>query len=190
MSWKNFKQCYVYTYLDDKHNPYYVGMGKGRRVYTADATVTVPSDRENNIVVIDDLSEVEAWNLEIKLIAWYGRKCIGDGILENLAPGGKTQKSGWHHSDQSKRNISKGNKGKIRTEAHKENYRGTKTKEHAENIRKGMIGKIYTEERKKNISNTKSKQRWYTDGSTCTMCVPSTEPNGFVPGRITNKETI
>ena len=152
MSWKKFNGHYVYTYFDNKDKPYYVGMGKGRRVTMPHLYVDIPDDKDNKIEVIDGLTEQEAWDKEIELIEKYGRKCINTGILENLAPGGKGQSSGWHHSEIGKQRISKGNKGKVRTEEHKKNYRGTKTKKHAENISKGMKGIPHTEERKKNIS--------------------------------------
>jgi hypothetical protein len=32
MSWKNLKGYYVYTYFTESGEPYYVGMGQGRRV--------------------------------------------------------------------------------------------------------------------------------------------------------------
>ena len=140
MSWKNFTGYYVYTYLDESLKPYYVGMGCKNRVIAKHLYVNVPTfDR---IVVEDNLTQPQAWNREIELIAQYGREHLGTGPLKNLTEGGPTQKSGWAHSLQTKKQISIKNTGKIRTLEHKEKYRKPKTIEHAENIRQANLGRV------------------------------------------------
>lgn len=136
MSWKNFKGCYVYTYLDENSTPYYVGMGCKNRVIAKHLYVIVPSFEK--IIVEDSLTQQQAWDREIELIALYGREHLGTGSLKNLTEGGPTQKSGWSQSLKTKQQISIKNTGKIRTEQHKENYRKSKSIEHAANIRQAV----------------------------------------------------
>ena len=72
MSWKNFKGYYVYTYLDENSTPYYVGMGCKNRVIAKHLYVIVPSFEK--IIVEDSLTQQQAWDREIELIALYGRE--------------------------------------------------------------------------------------------------------------------
>jgi hypothetical protein len=139
MSWKKFKGYYVYTYLDENFKPYYVGMGCKNRVIAKHLYVKVPSF--DKIIVEDNLTQQQAWDKEIELIALYGREHLGTGPLKNLAEGGPTQKSGWAHSPETKKQISIKNTGKIRTLEHKENYRKPKTIEHAEKIKQANLGR-------------------------------------------------
>jgi hypothetical protein len=133
MSWKNFTGYYVYTYLDENSKPYYVGMGCKNRMIARHLYVTVPSFEL--IVVEDGLTQQQAWDREIELIALYGREHLNTGPLKNLTEGGPTQKSGWAQSLQTKQQISIKNTGKIRTEEHKKNYSKSKTADHAKKIK-------------------------------------------------------
>jgi len=180
MSWKSLKRYYVYTYLNESNIPYYVGMGHGNRVISKNHRVPVPEF--HTIPIIDDLTQSEAWNLEIELIRKYGREDKGLGTLKNLTDGGPTQKSGWNHSNETKKKISDGNLGKQRSEKQKLNYRKPKSKQHAENIRKANLGRPY-DERYVKIALTKSKQRWYNNGEITRMFEPGKEDVGFMPGR-------
>jgi len=149
MSWKNYKDYYVYTYLDIDSKPYYVGMGCKNRVIAKHLYVTVPSF--DKIVVEDSLTQQQAWDREIELIAQYGREHLGTGPLKNLTEGGPTQKSGWAQSPQAKQQISIKNTGKVRTEQHKQNYRKSKSIEHADNIKQAVANiwsdPVYKEQR-------------------------------------------
>lgn len=136
MSWKKFTGYYVYTYLDENLNPYYVGMGCKNRVIAKHLYVTIPSF--DKIVVEDNLTQLQAWDREVELISKYGREHLGTGPLKNLTAGGPTQKSGWAHSLQTKQQISIKNSGKIRTLEHKKNYSKPKTTEHSEKIRQAV----------------------------------------------------
>jgi hypothetical protein len=149
MTWKNYKDYYVYTYLDIDSKPYYVGMGCKNRVIAKHLYVTVPSF--DKIVVEDRLTQQQAWDREIELIAQYGREHLGTDPLKNLTEGGPTQKSGWAQSPQTKQQISIKNTGKVRTEQHKQNYRKSKSIEHADNIKQAVTNiwsdPIYKEQR-------------------------------------------
>lgn len=157
MSWKTFTGYYVYTYLDENLKPYYVGMGCKNRVVAKHLYVSVPTF--DKITVEDNLTQKQAWNREIELIAQYGREHLGTGPLKNLTEGGPTQKSGWAHSSQTKKTISIKNTGKIRTLEHKENYSKPKTVEHAEKIRQANLGRA-DDGRYVKISQTMKGRPW------------------------------
>lgn len=136
MSWTKFTGYYVYTYLDNNLNPYYVGMGCKNRVIAKHLYVDVPTfDR---IIVEDNLTQQQAWDREIELVSQYDREHLGTGPLKNLTEGGPTQKSGWAHSLQAKKQISVKNTGKIRTLEHKKNYSKPKTAEHANKVKNAV----------------------------------------------------
>ena len=78
---------YVYLYLREDKTPYYVGKGKGNRVYSKNRRLQPPP--KDRILILDNLTEEEAFRKEINLIKRYGRKDNGTGILANLTDGGE-----------------------------------------------------------------------------------------------------
>lgn len=81
---------YVYLYLRDDGTPYYVGKGKGRRAWSRSGRTVRPPVNESKIhVVSDTLTEQEAFELEIELVAQYGRLDESTGILRNGTNGGE-----------------------------------------------------------------------------------------------------
>lgn len=85
----NMNDYYVYRYNREDGTPYYIGTGRGERMYDRHTSVRVPADPTRILVVAHKLSEHEAHRLEIKLIALFGRKDNGTGILRNLTNGGE-----------------------------------------------------------------------------------------------------
>jgi len=90
---------YVYLYLREDGTPYYVGKGKGDRAFSNKRKFHKPKDKTRIIFHSKNLTEEEAFTIEKKLIAKYGRKDNDTGILRNLTDGGEGS-SGHIFSDE------------------------------------------------------------------------------------------
>jgi hypothetical protein len=122
------KNYCVYFYLREDKTPYYVGRGRKQRPFAKhahrqDKGDFKPSNLELILIVHENLSQQEAFNLEIKYIKKYGRKCDG-GILINLTEGGE----GAKHNEETRKKISISHQGKKASE---------ETKRKMSEIRKG-----------------------------------------------------
>jgi hypothetical protein len=106
---------YTYKYVRSDGTPYYIGKGKGNRAYDShkrsNGAEIRPKDRSQIIIVKNNLSEQQAWDLEKELILKYGRQDIGTGILLNLKEGGE-QGSGFRWSEQDKLKMSEERTGR------------------------------------------------------------------------------
>ena len=77
---------FVYVYNDDNGIPFYVGKGtKTRHLYRRNHLVTPP--KRKNIQVFTCNTEQEAFEMEMFLIEFFGRK-LDEGTLDNLSLGG------------------------------------------------------------------------------------------------------
>jgi hypothetical protein len=130
---------YVYQYLTESGTPYYIGKGSGRRMHKPHTKTELPPT-ERRVIIKDGLTNEEAKKLEGELITKYGRKLDG-GILDNIKINQWACAVGWKHSEEAKRKISEGNKGKKRTPEQLKNYKGTTSKEIAEKIAKTLTGR-------------------------------------------------
>jgi hypothetical protein len=136
---------YVYAYLRENGTPYYIGKGKGFRLYVKKRIVPLPS-KDRIIYLKRNLTEQEAIKHEIYMISVYGRKDLGTGILRNLTDGGEGT-SGWVPSSETRKKFSEINKGRTASEE-------TKRK-----MSESQKGRTHSEETKRNISNALSGKK-------------------------------
>jgi hypothetical protein len=115
---------YVYQYIREDQTPYYIGMGKDVRAWAShrrsNGAEIKPKDDIRIQLLTENLSEQEAWDLEIELIAKYGLKSAG-GILVNMTYGGEGGTPSQEMKDHMSR-ILTGRKKPPRTEEHKRNH--------------------------------------------------------------------
>jgi len=132
---------YTYAYLREGGTPYYIGKGRGKRAFDKwGRNVRVPS-KDRILFLKTNLTEQEAFKHEIYMIALYGRKDLGTGILWNFTDGGEGT-SGIVFTEEACRKISESKKGKNRP-PHSEEHRrklseaGMGKKKSVESIEKG-----------------------------------------------------
>lgn len=160
---------YTYAYLREDKTPYYIGKGKGNRIYLKRKKVNPPKDKSRIIYLKQNLTEEEAFKHEIYMISIFGRKDLGTGILHNKTDGGEGT-SGYNHTEETKHKMStpqsketkekisktlKGRKKLPLSEEQKKKISETKKKNFKEGKYKtpnGMLGKKHKEETKKKMS--------------------------------------
>ena len=139
---------YTYAYLREDKPPYYIGKGKGRRISCTNHRVAIPPE-ERRIYLKQNLTEEEAFRHEVYMIALYGRKDLGTGILVNMSDGGEGP-TGNKWSEDRKKKLSETTKGRPKSEEWKalmkERMKGVnkgkkRTPEQLEARRKLMTGK-------------------------------------------------
>jgi hypothetical protein len=143
---------YTYAYLRKDKTPYYIGKGEKNRIYNKNkGEVKPPRDKSRIIFLKQNLTEEEAFKHEKYMIAVFGRKDLGTGILRNKTNGGDGI-SGYRHTEETKKKISELHKGKNLTEEHK--------KKVGDSLR-GKKGKPLSDEAKKKLSlSLKGREVW------------------------------
>ena len=86
---KDPNRFYTYAYLREDRTPYYIGKGKGNRIYSTSRRNNPPKDKSRVIYLKQNLTEEEAFKHEIYMIDVLGRKDLKTGILRNLTEGGE-----------------------------------------------------------------------------------------------------
>ena len=110
---------YTYAYLREDRTPYYIGKGKGNRAYGRRYKgIKPPKDQSRIIVLKQNLTEEKAFKHEVYMIAVFGRKDLGTGILHNRTNGGEGS-SGVVRSLEFKENLRRKNKNKVLSKEHK-----------------------------------------------------------------------
>ena len=214
---------YVYAYLHEENSlPFYIGMGKGSRRFAhlkeaqKNPTPVAGEHKLNTIrkllregkeplikVIQKNLTREEAASLEIKLIAKYGRKDLGTGILANQTSGGDGNR-GWSQEARQRmreRNFEMGilpPRQKGRKQNRNPIYKAIPAKivESGERIKalvtdpRWETGEIVginrgvpqsNEARKKN-SEAISKLKWWNNGKQCIKSAECPGPD-YVRGR-------
>jgi hypothetical protein len=82
------KQFYTYLWLREDGTPYYAGKGCGERAFTRRGHRAKVPPKER-VIIYPAESEVDAFETEVALIWYYGRKNINTGCLINLTDGGE-----------------------------------------------------------------------------------------------------
>jgi len=80
---------YTYAYLREDRTPYYIGKGTENRIHSTHRRVKPPKDKSRIIFLKQNLTEEESFNHEKYMIALFGRKDLGTGILHNMTDGGE-----------------------------------------------------------------------------------------------------
>lgn len=144
---------YVYAYLRKDGTPYYIGKGSNSRAWTKGTKeIGKPTDFSRIIIVESNLTNLGAFALERRLIRWYGRIDLNNGILRNKTNGGDGgcgAQPGNILSEETKRKISKSHKGKRRSPMSEESKRKL-----SDSMKGKNLGKKLSAERRQQISNS------------------------------------
>ncbi len=89
-------------------------------------------------ILFSGLSEPEALNKEVELIAFYGRRDIGTGILANHTDGGDGM-TGWKVSPETRKKIGRSSAGRVASELARERMSKSQTgKNHSPETKEKM----------------------------------------------------
>ena len=159
----NPNRFYTYAYLREDRTPYYIGKGQGKRIYQTDGKPCKKPLKDRIIYLKQNLTEEEAFKHEIYMIAVFGRKDLGTGILHNRSEGGEGPSN---PSKETRKKMSEAKRGKKHSKEtrkkHSENRRGSKnhfygkhhTEETKEKLKEINVGKNLSEETKLKISKS------------------------------------
>jgi hypothetical protein len=163
------KKYYTYAYLREDRTPYYIGKGKGNRVYSRKKKdIKPPKDKSRIIFLKQNVTENEAFRHEVYMISVFGRKDLGTGILYNRTNGGEGS-SGHIKSKETRKKIVDSKKNKPRSEETKRKIskslkgrpgipRSEETRKKISEAHKGRLGIPWSEETRKKIVDSKKNK--------------------------------
>ena len=138
---KDPKRFYTYAYLREDGTPYYIGKGTGKRVYDSrKRCIKPPKDKSKIIFLKQNLTEEEAFKHETYMIAIFGRKDLGEGILHNRTDGGEGA-SGVVVSEETRKKLSEKTRGENNPNYGKKHSEETKKKQ--SEVKKGKNNPNY-----------------------------------------------
>jgi hypothetical protein len=145
---------YTYAYLREDGTPYYIGKGRGKRIFDNKnrSSCLVPKDKRRILYLKKNLTEEEAFKHEVYMISLFGRKDLGNGILRNMTDGGEGFSSAQMKLFWEKRN--KNRREKILKKWRKEYDRGVIWREKNRQLFDDLIQNV--------ISNRKFVYQNYT----------------------------
>jgi len=147
---------YTYAYLREDKTPYYIGKGKGNRINSKQRSIKPPKDKSRIIYLKQNLTEAEAFRHEIYMIAVFGRKDLGTGILHNRTDGGDgasgTVRSVEVKKKQSERMSGENNPHYGKRGKEGPHYGKKHTQETKDRIRKSLQGNVISKETRIKIS--------------------------------------
>jgi hypothetical protein len=179
----NPNRFYTYAYLREDRTPYYIGKGIGKRIIKRfKKDIKPPKDKSRIIFLKQNLTEEEAFKHEIYMIAVFGRKDLGTGILRNMTNGGDGT-SGRIMAEETKRKIGDAQKGDKNhnygkspsEETRKKLSQASKDRIISEETKKKLselhMGKTHTDETKKKISKSKKGKIPWNKGKKFKNCI-------------------
>jgi hypothetical protein len=158
---------YTYAYLREDGTPYYIGKGSGNRAFRKQGRCVSPPPKERILLLKTNLTEAEAFKHEIYMIALYGRKDLGTGILYNFSDGGEGPSNPSNEIREVRRQRMLGNKlalGNRASDDTKRKISGALTgrevsEETGRKISKALKGKRPSEETRKKLSEARRRGR-------------------------------
>jgi len=183
---------YTYAYLREDGTPYYIGKGIRSRIYSTNRKgLKPPKDKSRIIFLKRNLTEEEAFKHEIYMIAVFGRKDLGTGILRNKTNGGEGT-SGILRNDEYKKKLSERTKGKNNPNYGKTLSEETKRKQ--SNAIKGKnhpnYNKNLSEETKRKISENKLKYNYKIYSIEESKIYETNNLNSFCKNRMLGESNI
>jgi hypothetical protein len=159
---------YTYAYLREDGTPYYIGKGRGKRAYTKQGRNVHLPPKDRILLLKTNLTEEEAFKHEIYMIALYGRKDLGTGILYNFTDGGEGPSNPSDEIREAMRERMLGNKlsqGKKRSEQHKKRISEALTGrtilgETRKKLSEALTGRTVSGETRKKLSEARKRGRF------------------------------
>jgi hypothetical protein len=150
---------YTYAYLREDRTPYYIGKGEKDRIYKkGKKEIKPPKDKTRIIFLKQNLTEEEAFKHEIYMIAVFGRKDLGTGILRNKTDGGEGNSN---PSENTRRKMSELKRGEKNY-----NYGKTPSEETRRKSSEAQKGRTLSEEHKLKLSEAKKGEKHPNYGKT------------------------
>jgi group I intron endonuclease len=174
---------YTYAYLREDKTPYYIGKGKCDRAYRRrNKGIKPPKDKSRILILKQNLTEEESFRHEVYMIAVFGRKDLGTGILHNRTNGGEGA-SGAITSEEVKKKQSEAKKGKNNPFCGKKHTPETRKKisDAIKGENNPQYGKSLSEETRRKMSEAIKGKKWWNDGAVnkFSMECPG---DGWIPG--------